>query len=72
MPISKSYFFEKTKRMYPHYKMKLWGESDITKENFPFTYEMIMNMLDFHRNRHSRYSKLASVTDLMRHEILYN
>lgn len=29
-------------------------------------------MLDLHKNRHTRYSKLASVTDLMRHEILFN
>ena len=38
MPISKSYFFEKTKRMYPEYKMVLWGEANITRENFPYTY----------------------------------
>lgn len=31
-----------------------------------------MNLLDFHKNRHSSYSKLATVTDIMRHEILYN
>ena len=72
MPISKSYFLEKTRRMYPHYQMKLWGEANITRENFPFTYEVIMNLLDFQRNRNTGKNKLATITDIMRHEILYH
>ena len=67
MPISKSYFYEKAKKMYPHYEMKLWGEANITRENFPLTYEVIMNMLDFQKNRHSGMNKLASLADIMRH-----
>lgn len=33
---------------------------------------MIVNLIDFHKNRNSPFSKLATVTDIMRHEILYH
>lgn len=67
MPTSKKYFLEKTKRIYPSYQIKLWSEKDITRDNFPRSYDLITNLLDFHHNRHSAFSKLATVTDLMRH-----
>ena len=72
MPISKQYFFDKAKKVYPDYEMKLWGEVNITKENFPMTYDLIKNLIDFNNNRKSGLSKLATVTDIMRHEILYH
>ena len=56
--------------MYPSYQIKIWGEADITPENFPLTYDIIKNMLRF--NKCSPYNKLASVSDIMRHEILFN
>ena len=31
-----------------------------------------MNLLDFQKNRHAGLNKLATITDIMRHEILYH
>lgn len=41
----------------------------MTRENFPMTYDLLHNLIDFNRN--SPYNKLATVTDILRHEILY-
>lgn len=41
------------------------GEAEITCEAFPLSYELVAF------NRKSPFGKLASATDLMRHEILY-
>ena len=48
----------------------MWTDVNITKENFPNTYDAINTLRKF--DPHSPYGKLASATDLMRHEILYN
>lgn len=55
--------------MYSNYEVKLWKEENITRQNFPNTYDLIQTFLKF--NKHSPYGKLASVTDFMRHQILY-
>ena len=68
LPPAKEYFLRKTQMMYPDFTVKLWREENITKENFPLTYELITNLLNF--SKHSPYNKLATVTDIMRHEIL--
>jgi hypothetical protein len=70
LPPAKQYFLDKTKKMYPDYKIKLWREINITKEVFPLTYDVIHSLIAFHKT--SPYSKLATVTDIMRHEILYH
>ena len=72
MSLPQRYFHQKAARMYPGYVMKLWKEEDITKETFPLTYDLVINLLDFHKHRGSGFSKLATVTDIMRHEILYH
>ena len=70
MPPLKNYLYEKTKKMYPSYEVKLWGQKDITPENFPETYDYIRNLIRFEKC--SPFKKLATVADIMRHEILYN
>ena len=66
---SKSYFYQKTHKIYPNYKMKLWGDSNITRKNFPFTYDVLKNMLSL-QNKHD--NMLAIITKIMRNEILFH
>jgi hypothetical protein len=70
LPPAKKYLLQKTKMLYPDYEIKLWGKDNITLEKFPLTYDVVNNLLAF--NKVSPYSKLATVTDILRHEILYN
>jgi mannosyltransferase OCH1-like enzyme len=70
LPPAKKYFYRKTQSIYPDYELKLWREENITRENFPLSYDLIMNLIRF--NKASPYSKLATVTDIMRHEILFH
>jgi hypothetical protein len=70
LPPAKKYCYEKAKKLYPSYEVKLWREENVTREAFPMTYELIRTLIDF--NKRSPYNKLASVTDIMRHEILYH
>ena len=69
IPPAKQYFIDKTKRMYPAYEVKVWREDNVTRELFPNTFDRIQTLLSF--NKRSPFNKLASVTDIMRHEILY-
>ena len=55
--------------MYPQYEVKLWQEVNITKAYFKETYDVIQTIIKF--NKHSPYNKLATVTDIMRHQIVY-
>ena len=56
--------------MYPNYQIKIWREENITKESFPLTHDVLQTLLKF--NKKSPYNKLASVTDILRHEVLYH
>ena len=56
--------------LYPDFKLKLWGSKDITRENFPRSYDLIQTLLEV--DKFTRFSKRATVADVMRHEILYN
>ena len=70
LPPAKEYLLRKTKKMYPHYEVKLWREDNLTREQFPLTYDILHNLLAF--DKQSPYSKLATVTDILRHEVLYH
>ena len=70
MPAAKDYFYQKTKKMYPDYQVKLWRNENITRENFPLTYDVMQTLIEF--DKKSPYSKLATVTDILRHELLYH
>lgn len=71
MPYAKRYFLEKTKKMYPDYEFMVYGEENVTRERFPLHYDIIMNLLNYQKNRKPAFGKLATVTDLIRHEALY-
>lgn len=53
--------------MYPQYQMKLWKDSNITREDFPLTYDVIMNLVDFYRFRKIPYHQSAKIIDLMKY-----
>lgn len=56
-------------KLYPDFKFKLWTEKNITRTNFPLTYDMIQSL--FEADKYVRYSRLATIADLMRHELMY-
>ena len=47
----------------------MWTEEDLTRDNFPATYDIIKNLRNF--NKVSPYNKNSIVSDLMRVEIIY-
>lgn len=65
LPPAKEYFVKKAKVMYPDYEVKLWREENLTKENFPLTYDILQNIFKY--NKKAPYNKLATATDVMRH-----
>lgn len=68
------------------YSIRLWGDNDITKHNFPITYSYIQKVKKIHGNKIKEYtkqktmyksdespytySKFAQISDLMRYEIV--
>jgi hypothetical protein len=69
LPPVKKYLFDKTAAMFPDFEMKLWTTENITKENFPISYQYMKTLCEFNRN--SPYNKFAVITDILRHEALY-
>lgn len=59
MPEKSHGFIEKIKELHPGFEYRLWGNADITPENFK-NYEIIM-----------KASSYAQKSDIMRYEILY-
>ena len=71
----------------PDFDIKIWGNKDLTRKNFPITYDYIQKakklhgkpmideygeaMLNF-KLEPLKYSKWAQITDLMRLEIIYS
>ena len=71
----------------PGFSMRLWGDKDITKQNFPKTYDTIQNVRKYQGEKIKEYtkqktmyktkgdpytySKYAQIADLMRYEIVY-
>lgn len=54
----------------PSWEVRLWGNADITKENFPHTFAYIQKAMRIGKRR----GKVlwAQISDLMRYEILYH
>jgi mannosyltransferase OCH1-like enzyme len=69
MSEGKRLIMEANRELYPDWEHKLWGSKDITRENFPLSYNLIQTILKI--NKFTRYSKIATVADVMRHEIMY-
>ncbi len=82
--IAPEYFeilLESFKKNAPDYEYKLWRNADMKKENFPFTWDTIMKVIQkgielYGRNENNWMgmpSKVASpISDLMRFEIIYH
>ena len=65
MPEGKRFVMEANRELYPDFQHKLWKNENITRENFPLSYDLIQTL--FEVNKFSRYSKMATVADVMRH-----
>lgn len=46
------------------YKYKLWTNLDITRENFPLTFDLIQLLFEFKKN--NKDFRLTTITDLMK------
>jgi len=51
--------------------MVLYTAENITRENFPEAHDIMHTLLNYQLAGNSGYSKFATVTDLLRHELLY-
>ena len=58
------------RELYPDWEHRLWRNEDITRENFPLSYDLIQTL--FKVDKFTRFSRMATVADVLRHEILYN
>lgn len=54
----------------PTYKYVLWQMKDITRKNFPYTYDSIQKLFEYQKNTPEANLK-SYIADLMRMEILY-
>ena len=70
MPRIKEKIMDMNKELYPDYEWRLWTKEDITRENFPFTHDILQNL--YRIENVSRFSKRASMADTMRQEIIYH
>lgn len=80
------YFLKSFQKNFEGFEIKIWGNNDLTKKNFPLTYSYIQKakklqgkpmfneegkqMFDKNMKPYT-YSKWAQITDLMRLEIVY-
>jgi mannosyltransferase OCH1-like enzyme len=70
MPETKRRVIEMNKAFYPDFTLKIWYKENITKEAFPYSYDLLMTL--YNMENISRYSKRATMADVMRHEIVYH
>ena len=70
LPEANEYFSQKVLRMNPGYELKLWTQKDITRENFPITYDIANNIISFQKSGNSPLNKYACASDILRREIL--
>jgi mannosyltransferase OCH1-like enzyme len=60
---------ELNKALYPEYEYKVWSIHNVTREKFR-THDLIHNL--YRLEETSRFSKKATMADVMRHEIMFN
>ena len=53
------------------WKYKLWTDEDLTKKNFPITFNLIEKIIQVGKLDKKLNKKLAQIADLMRLELLY-
>lgn len=56
-------------KFYPDFELKIWGKANITRENFPLSYDLLQTLDEV--ESFTRFSRRATMADVMRHEILY-
>lgn len=52
-----------------NFEVKLWRFENITRNNFPLTYDMVQRVLEYHKTAEKSFFTLAA--DLLRYEIVY-
>lgn len=81
-------FMKSFEKYAPGYKLRLWGENDITKKTLPKTFDIIQKVKKYQGEKIREYtdqktmyktkgdpytySKYAQISDLMRYEIVFN
>jgi mannosyltransferase OCH1-like enzyme len=69
IPPPKRKIMELNQEMYPEYEYKIWSIRNVTRDKFR-NYDRIHNIYNMEGT--SRYSKKATIADMMRYEILEN
>jgi hypothetical protein len=69
MPPPKRKIMELNKEKYPDYEYKVWSIHNVTRNKFK-NYDRIHNL--YNVEKRTRFSKRATMADVMRYEILYN
>ena len=69
IPEFKQFLMQRLRDAHPDYEYFLWTEHNITRENFPESYDLLQTLLEF--DKKSPYSKMAMVADIARNEIVY-
>lgn len=64
LPFNKKILMDNLKDLHPSYEYKLWTNENLTKENFPATYDIVQQMFIF--NKISPTCKFATIADLIR------
>lgn len=54
----------------PTYQIYLWKDSNLTKQNFPLTDNLIKRTLQYQQSSKRNYN--AMIADLLRYEVLYS
>lgn len=69
IPKFKQFLMKRLRDSHPGYEYFLWTEQNMTRENFPESYDLIQTLLEF--DKKSPWSKMAMVADITRYEIVY-
>lgn len=69
MPKFKQYLSKRLREAHPDYEYMLWSEDNFTRDNFPQSYDLLKNLLEYDRKIPS--IKSSMIADIMRYEIVY-
>ena len=65
IPTAKRVVIDSNMKLYPDFQLKIWGKEDITRENFPLSYDLLQTLYEV--DNFTRYSRRATMADVMRH-----
>lgn len=69
MPNFKKLLTNRIKENHPNFEYYLWTNDNITRENFPVSYDLIKRLIEYSKD--GKYKKYSAISDLMRAEIIY-